>query len=238
MRRDRWPCAASAAALSLSLSLSLLPIAVVAAAQQSVSVSVFVPGYRASAWEGLRGSVITSDDSETLYTIFCADQTANNCQIDGDLPFTFAEGPKTLHFSGADPGTITAALDCQLQGTTAAVCRGYSSFGEDYYAVTGATETAWTRTMSGDDIHWGILTLSSPAPPPDTVDIDGTPIATETSPGETANPTDTEWFFPTSTGGSSTPTSTVPSALAAPRLDGSMWRTMYAVVMVLAVNFL
>ena len=60
MRRDRWPCAASAAALSLSLSLSLLPIAVVAAAQQSVSVSVFVPGYRASAWEGLRGSVITS----------------------------------------------------------------------------------------------------------------------------------------------------------------------------------
>ena len=48
------------------------------------------------------------DDSETLYTIFCADQTANNCQIDGDLPFTFAEGPKTLHFSGADPGTMYA----------------------------------------------------------------------------------------------------------------------------------
>ena len=46
------------------------------------------------------------DEAETLYTIFCADQTAHNCQIDGDLPFTFAEGPKTLHFSGADPGTM------------------------------------------------------------------------------------------------------------------------------------
>ena len=59
--RRCWPHAAllSAAALSLALTPTT------AAAQ--ATVSVFVPGYRASAWEGLRGSVITSVGDLSLF---------------------------------------------------------------------------------------------------------------------------------------------------------------------------
>lgn len=39
------------------------------------------------------------DSTATTYTVFCAD--ANDCQISGPLPFTFAEGPSTFSYSGS-----------------------------------------------------------------------------------------------------------------------------------------
>ena len=40
------------------------------------------------------------DASITRYTVFCQHQTPLDCQLAGDLPFEFAEGPGTLNFGG------------------------------------------------------------------------------------------------------------------------------------------
>jgi hypothetical protein len=46
------------------------------------------------------------DKSATAYTVFCAEQ-APSCQIAGELPFVFSEGPDTLVYTGSDPGTLS-----------------------------------------------------------------------------------------------------------------------------------
>jgi len=50
--------------------------------------------------------IFLQDSTATTYTIFCADTNVEHCQIAGDLPFIFAEGARTLSFSGVDPGIM------------------------------------------------------------------------------------------------------------------------------------
>ncbi|KAL2024510.1 hypothetical protein VTK56DRAFT_7553 [Thermocarpiscus australiensis] len=139
------------------------------------AVSVYLPEYGVDAWAALHGSILTR-------TVFCAEQ-APGCNVAGDLPFVFTEGAHTLTYSGSAPGTLTANLECQLDGTTVATCTGSSSFGSDYWegTVTGPTQTVWTRTFTAAEVTWGVLTLTTPAPLPGTADIDGAVEATVAS---------------------------------------------------------
>ncbi|KAK4157344.1 hypothetical protein C8A00DRAFT_29772 [Chaetomidium leptoderma] len=164
-----WLCAAAGGALGQS------------------TVSVFLPEYGDSDWAVFRGSIVSSDASVTAYTVFCADQ-APSCQIAGELPFVFTEGAHTLVYKGSNPGTLTADLECDLEGKTAATCTGSSSFGPNYRegTLTGPTQTVWTKTYAAAQMTWGVLTLSTPGPLPDTTDIDGSLVASMTG---TAAPT-------------------------------------------------
>ncbi|KAK3294024.1 uncharacterized protein B0H64DRAFT_399368 [Chaetomium fimeti] len=151
------------------------------------TVSVYLPEYDEADWSALRGSVISSDKSVTAYTVFCAAK-APTCQIAGEIPFVFTEGAHTLVYKGTDPGTLTANLECKLDGKTAATCTGSSSVGENHREgpLTGPTETVWTRTFAADEVTWGVLTLSTPGPQPGTTDIEGSMLASMTG---TAVPT-------------------------------------------------
>jgi hypothetical protein len=83
----------------------------------------------------------------------------------------------------------TADLECKLDGKTAATCTGSSSLGSHHREgpLTGPTETVWTKTFGADDVTWGVLTLATPGPLPDTTDIEDTMLATMT--GTAAVPT-------------------------------------------------
>ncbi|KAK1752117.1 hypothetical protein QBC47DRAFT_66369 [Echria macrotheca] len=145
------------------------------------TVPVYLPGYRDTDWEALRGSIITQDQSATAYTVFCA-EAAPRCQIEGDIAFVFTEGPATLSYSGSASGEIIADLHCNLAGRTAATCTGSSSFGPNFHegSVRGPTHTVWTSTFTGSQVAWGALTLTTPGPAPGTTDIDATAAATAT----------------------------------------------------------
>ncbi|KAK3390242.1 hypothetical protein B0H63DRAFT_109557 [Podospora didyma] len=169
-------------AFSLIAWLLLALLCVVSPSETAATtISVFLPEYRDSDWAALRGSAISSwkDKSETIYTIFCAEQ-APTCQIAGDIPFIFSEGPRTLSYGGSAAGIITADLRCELAGTTAATCTGSSSFGPNYRqgSLTGPTQTVWTKTFSGSaEVTWGVLTLATPGPgAAGTTNIDGTAV--------------------------------------------------------------
>ncbi|KAL2129511.1 hypothetical protein VTI74DRAFT_7661 [Chaetomium olivicolor] len=168
MRSQRWALAAWLCAAGAEL-------AEVAGAESTVSV--YLPVYDDSDWAALRGSIISSDASVTAYTVFCAEQ-APNCHIAAELPFVFTEGAQTLMYRGSDPGTLTADLECRLDGKTAATCTGSSSFGPNYREgpITGPTETVWTKTFAAAQVTWGVLTLTTPGPNPVTTDIDGTVV--------------------------------------------------------------
>ncbi|KAK0714877.1 hypothetical protein B0H67DRAFT_453648, partial [Lasiosphaeris hirsuta] len=152
----------------------LLLALVAAGARGQTTISVYLPDYDNSDWEALRGSVLSSDQFSTAYTIFCAEQ-APSCEIAGDLPFIFTEGPETLKYTGAAADEITADLHCKLEGRTEATCTGSSSLGQNFHqgTVHGPTQTVWTSTFSGSDVVWGILTLATPGPAQGTTDIDG-----------------------------------------------------------------
>lgn len=147
--------------------------------------------------------------------MFCPD--ANDCQISGPLPFTFAEGPSTFRYSGSIESQLlvvsglisplpfvlhlqqrltrpsTAVISCQLASTTAATCTEYSSFGSDFREnnITGPTETSRTVTYSGSDVQWGTLVMTTPAPAPASPTVD--------SPDGPIDPSDTAWYFPSPT---------------------------------------
>ncbi|KAK5660476.1 hypothetical protein OQA88_13024 [Cercophora sp. LCS_1] len=147
------------------------------------TVSVWLPAYSDSDWEALRGSILNSDQSATTYTVFCAD-VAPRCQIAGDLPFVFTEGPSTLKYTGAATGEITADLQCNLQAQSAATCTGSSSLGPNFHegSVRGPTRTVWTSTFTGTNVAWGVLTLATPGSAAGTTDIDGTAVMTGAEP--------------------------------------------------------
>lgn len=102
----------------------------------------------------------------TTYTIFCAanEQPPASCYVDADLPLTFAEGPSTLRYDGTLAGEITAHLSCELDGKTAATCTGSSSYGTGFREgpITGPTQTTWTKTLTGSEVRWGVLSLTTP----------------------------------------------------------------------------
>lgn len=70
--------------------------------------------------------------------------------------------------SGLAMGVLTvwnhsiANIGCNLNGTTAATCSGYSSLTSGYTMgkQTGPTEIRWTSTFSDTDVQWGALTLT------------------------------------------------------------------------------
>ncbi|OTA65930.1 hypothetical protein K449DRAFT_431392 [Hypoxylon sp. EC38] len=131
------------------------------------TVPIFLPGYNATQWSFLRGSVVSSNDVETTYTIFCASVT-QGCHIGGGtlLPFTFAEGPSTMHLERTVESTISATSACQLYGTAAAICHGTISLGAVAIGpTTGPTvESTAPFTLTGSDVArlWGVLTLDEP----------------------------------------------------------------------------
>ncbi|KAK4185086.1 hypothetical protein QBC35DRAFT_504459 [Podospora australis] len=141
------------------------------------SVSVYLPEYGSADWARLRGSILGSDQSATTYTVFCADSP--DCQLAGDLPFVFTEGPSTLIYGGSAPGTLTADLECKLDGKSAATCIGSSSIGPNHWqgTLTGPTQTVWTKTFSAPEVTWGLLSLTTPGPTPTTLELEGTAAA-------------------------------------------------------------
>ncbi|KAK4226795.1 hypothetical protein QBC38DRAFT_479676 [Podospora fimiseda] len=148
------------------------------------TVSVYLPEYGENDWAALRGSIISKNSLVTAYTVFCGEQSPG-CQIAGDLPFVFTQGPATLIYSGAAPGTLTADLECKLAEKTAATCTGSSSLGPNHWqgTLTGPTQTVWTKTFTGPQVTWAALTLTTPGPFPQTTDIDGTAAASLSSSG-------------------------------------------------------
>ncbi|KAL2158889.1 hypothetical protein VTH06DRAFT_2919 [Thermothelomyces fergusii] len=155
--------------------------AAAASARGQSTVSVYLPEYGKADWGALRGSVISSNKSVTAYTVFCADESPS-CHLAGEIPFIFTEGAHTLVYRGTDAGTLTADLACKLDGKTAATCTGstFVDAGHREGPLTGPTETVWTSTFSGADVTWGLLTLTTPAPPPSSA-ADGTVLAPMTS---------------------------------------------------------
>ncbi|KAJ9162160.1 hypothetical protein NKR19_g1505 [Coniochaeta hoffmannii] len=155
----------------------------------ATTVPVFLPGYGEGDWEALRGSIIASDDIATTYTLFCVEQTPPSCVLDTDVPLRFAEGASTLRFDGTQQGQLTAHLSCNLAGSTAATCTGSSSYGTGFRegSVTGPTQTVWTKTLTGSEIKWGALTLTTPPAQPATTNLDDpTPVDSAAITGQTS----------------------------------------------------
>jgi hypothetical protein len=154
------------------------------------------------------------DDKATTYTLFCVEQTPPSCVLDTDLPLSFAEGPGTLHFDGVKSGQMyvlqerlvvrcdveltiltilysTAHLSCNLAGSTAAACTGSSFYGTGFSedSITGPTQTVWTKTLTGDEIKWGVLTLTTPPAQAATTNLDDpTPADSATVTAQTSAP--------------------------------------------------
>ncbi|KAK5998389.1 hypothetical protein PT974_00768 [Cladobotryum mycophilum] len=147
---------------------------------------IYLPYYDQRSWSLVRGSVISTDPSasRTTYTIFCPTQTPPACDLSLEFPFVLVEGPDTVQFHGTYTSTI-ADVECDLDGTTAATCSGYSSYKSGYTNGhhTGPTEVSWTSTFTGTDMQWGTLTLTDkPDSTDDSLDPTGTAMATPTGP--------------------------------------------------------
>lgn len=56
----------------------------------------------------------------------------------------------------------TANLECDLNGTAAATCSGYTSYKSGYSdgLRTGPTEVTWTSAYHGAQVQWGTLTMT------------------------------------------------------------------------------
>ncbi|KAB5572499.1 hypothetical protein GE09DRAFT_673587 [Coniochaeta sp. 2T2.1] len=158
-----------------------VPVTTTATAPALTTVPVFLPGYGPGDWDALRGSIIASDSEATTYTLFCP--TPPSCVLDTDFPLSFAEGTGTLRFDGTKSGEFTAHLSCNLAGSTAATCTGSSTYGTDFRegSITGPTQTEWTSTLTGSELRWGVLTLTTPPAQPATTNLDDpTPVDSAT----------------------------------------------------------
>ncbi|OAQ86781.1 hypothetical protein VFPFJ_00856 [Purpureocillium lilacinum] len=146
---------------------------------------VFIPDYPSQSWSLFRGSVLSTNQtaSETTYTIFCPTETPAACDISLEFPFIIVEGQSTLKFHGTLTSTYIADLACNMNGTTAATCSGYSSYASGYTNGhhTGPTEVSWTSTLSGTHVQWGVLTLTDkPTTTDNSLDVTPTDITAPT----------------------------------------------------------
>ncbi|KAI1399729.1 hypothetical protein F4819DRAFT_463918 [Hypoxylon fuscum] len=171
------------AATTRSLLVAWLPLALVPLfaplihAQDPTTVSVFLPGYKGEEmWSQLRGSIVSSNDVETLYTIFCApdppptqtgSHSSTECSIEGGdlIPFTFYEGPSTLHLGASAESSFTLSIGCDLTGTTAATCSGTTSLASDFTyrddGLHGPVDTTLSPyALTGVESFWATLTLA------------------------------------------------------------------------------
>ncbi|KAH6607683.1 hypothetical protein Trco_003996 [Trichoderma cornu-damae] len=157
-----------------------------AAAPAVTAAPIYLPYYDERAWSLVRGSIISTDPSasRTTYTIFCPMQTPPACDLSLEFPFVIVEGPDTLEFHGTVTSTYIADVECDLNGTTAATCSGYSSYKSGYTNghYTGPTQVSWTSTFTGSEVRWGTLTLADgPGATADGFDT-GEALATPTAP--------------------------------------------------------
>ncbi|KAI0879826.1 uncharacterized protein GGS22DRAFT_103761 [Annulohypoxylon maeteangense] len=152
--------------LPMLLSLTILTQLIGAQDPTPSTVSVFLPSYGPRDWAALRGSIISSNDAETAYTIFCAPDRIYSCNIGGDtlLPFTFIEGPSTYHYEQSVDSTISVTQACLLSNTTVAICSGSTSLGAITLGpLSGPSSTSVAPfTLTDSSIHWGVLTLATP----------------------------------------------------------------------------
>ncbi|KKA30785.1 hypothetical protein TD95_004363 [Thielaviopsis punctulata] len=117
------------------------------------TVSIFLPGYNKNSWDELRGSVIT--------------KTPPSCGLEAGVPFVITEGSNTLVYHQTKASTYTGHFTCNLTGTTAAQCTGYSSYQAGYDPdVTAPSEAHWTTTYAASALatEWGTLTLDATQP--------------------------------------------------------------------------
>ncbi|KAL6698034.1 hypothetical protein J3F84DRAFT_258818 [Trichoderma pleuroticola] len=144
---------------------------------------IYLPYYDERAWSLVRGSIISTDPSasRTTFTIFCPTETPLACDLSLEFPFVIVEGPGTLEFHGTVTSTYIADVECDLKGTTAATCSGYSSYRSGYTNAhhTGPTQVSWTSTFTGSEVQWGTLTMAEPA---GATDDDFDPAGTMTTP--------------------------------------------------------
>ncbi|KAG6007549.1 hypothetical protein E4U21_005850 [Claviceps maximensis] len=147
---------------------------------------IFIPYYSEDQWSVVRGSILGTNKTvdETTYTIFCPTATQVACDLSLEFPFVIVEGPSTLKFHGTLTSTYIADLECNMNGTTAATCSGYSSYRSGYTngKHTGPTEVSWTSTLTGSQVHWGTLTLApAPSETDNSLDVTETNIAPPTA---------------------------------------------------------
>ncbi|KAL7789486.1 hypothetical protein V8C37DRAFT_386049 [Trichoderma ceciliae] len=157
-----------------------------AATPTVTAAPIYLPYYDEREWSLVRGSIISTDPSasRTTYTIFCPAETPPACDLSLEFPFVIVEGPDTLEFHGTVTSTYIADVECDLNGTTAATCSGYSSYRSGYTNGhhTGPTQVSWTSTFTGSEVQWGTLTLANgPGATDDVFDTAGT-IGTPTAP--------------------------------------------------------
>lgn len=183
-----------APAFSRALALLLLASASVCVADDDptptptiTAAPIFIPYYSEDQWSAMRGSILSTNKtaSETTYTIFCPTAAQVACDLSLEFPFIIVEGASTLKFHGTLTSTYIADLECNMNGTTAATCSGYSSYRSGYTngKYTGPTEVSWTSTFTGSNVHWGTLTLAQkPSETDDSLDVTGTDIAAPTVP--------------------------------------------------------
>lgn len=157
-----------------------------AATPTVTAAPIYLPYYDERSWSLVRGSIISTDPSasRTTYTIFCPTQTPLACDLSLEFPFVIVEGPDTLEFHGTVTSTYIADVECDLNGTTAATCSGYSSYKSGYTngPRTGPTQVSWTSTFTGSELQWGTLTLADcPGATDGAADTSGV-MATPTAP--------------------------------------------------------
>lgn len=94
----------------------------------------------------------------------------------------------------------TADLGCDLEGTTEAVCSGYSSFNPAYFngQVTTSTVTNWTSTLLGPEVEWGTLTLANV--PPKTTGGGGEDSGSDASDASSVQTSNDFFYTPNPTG--------------------------------------
>ncbi|KAK6953390.1 hypothetical protein Daesc_005693 [Daldinia eschscholtzii] len=127
------------------------------------AVPIFLPDVPGTQWSEWRGSIISSNNVGTVYSVFCAPDRIG-CSIAGDdlVPFRFTEGPGTLNVADTIAGTVTQA--CDLTSTTAATCSGSTFVAGALAASLGpllsnTSVAPYTLTGASAAASWGVLTL-------------------------------------------------------------------------------
>ncbi|KAI9054605.1 hypothetical protein LZ554_001758 [Drepanopeziza brunnea f. sp. 'monogermtubi'] len=95
--------------------LALVGVGAAAAAAANSTVSLLFPGYATGEnWQVL-GSIVASDATATTYALSCAD-TSDDSECHLPLtPFTFVEGPSTIHYQITLPyGPGSNELNCKI----------------------------------------------------------------------------------------------------------------------------
>ncbi|KAI1808680.1 hypothetical protein F4811DRAFT_179999 [Daldinia bambusicola] len=154
--------------LSLALSLFADPAqakktTITPAPSGPTAVPIFLPDVPGTRWSEWRGSIISRNDVETVYSVFCAPDRLGCTIADDDvMPFRFTEGPRTLNVANTIAGLITVTQACDLTSTTAATCSGSTWVADALTASLGplvSNTSAAAYAVATPPASWGVLTL-------------------------------------------------------------------------------